>query len=456
MNEKKRMEIIKDVIDQKITKESASIKLCQTIRNVNILINKYKKNGYIAFIHKNTGRLSCRRISSDISQKIIKLYKDEFCDYNYKHFQEKLLENYNIKVSYTYLLSLLKENNMYSPRIHKVTKKIIKQKIAYSLKNQNIKNIEKKEYLNTLLSIENSHPMQHRKTEFGERLQTDASVHYWIKEEKWYLHGFIDDATGKILALYFDTEETLMGYYNITKKVFLNYGIPKEILTDKRTVFWSPKEKESDLHSDSLTQYGFLCHNLGIKLTTSSVPQTKGRIERLWNTLQDRLPKELKENNISTINQANLFLDEYIDKYNSQFSLQIENITNSFRFFEETKNIDFYLSRRFERTVNKGSTIKYQNKYYIPHSNGEPVFYKNKTKIMVVETFDGKLYSNSYSEWMPLLEVLQNSTYKEVYENKNPAEINKIYKPIKTSSPWKYTNWIFYKNSKNKVLGKIN
>ncbi|QBQ07256.1 ISNCY family transposase [Spiroplasma gladiatoris] len=105
MNEKKRMEIIKDVIDQKITKESASIKLCQTIRNVNILINKYKKNGYIAFIHKNTGRLSCRRISSDISQKIIKLYKDEFCDYNYKHFQEKLLENYNIKVSYTYLLS---------------------------------------------------------------------------------------------------------------------------------------------------------------------------------------------------------------------------------------------------------------------------------------------------------------------------------------------------------------
>ncbi|QGS51973.1 hypothetical protein STABA_v1c06100 [Spiroplasma tabanidicola] len=75
---------------------------------------------------------------------------------------------------------------------------------------------------------------------------------------------------------------------------------------------------------------------------------------------------------------------------------------------------------------------------------------------MVVETFDGKLYSNSYSEWMPLLEVLQNSTYKEVYEDKNPAEINKIYNPIKTSSPWKYTNWIFYKNSKNKVLGNIN
>ncbi|QBQ07610.1 IS1202 transposase [Spiroplasma gladiatoris] len=199
-----------------------------------------------------------------------------------------------------------------------------------------------------------------------------------------------------------------------------------------------------------------MCHNLGIKLTTSSFPQTKGRIERLWNTLQDRLPKELKESNISTINQANLFLDEYIDKYNSQFPLQIENITNSFRFFEETKNIDFYLSRIFERTVNKGSTIKYQNKYYITHSNEEPVFYKNKTKIMVVETFDGKLYSNSYSEWMPLLEVLQNSTYKEVYEDKNPDEINKIYNPIKTSSPWKYTNWIFYKNSKNKVLGKIN
>ncbi|QBQ07609.1 ISNCY family transposase [Spiroplasma gladiatoris] len=85
--------------------------------------------------------------------------------------------------------------------------------------------------------------MQRWKTEFGERLQTDASVHYWIKEEKWYLHGFIDDVTGKILALYFDTEETLMGYYNITKKVLLNYGIPKEILKDKRTYFEVQKKR---------------------------------------------------------------------------------------------------------------------------------------------------------------------------------------------------------------------
>ncbi|QGS52132.1 ISNCY family transposase [Spiroplasma tabanidicola] len=455
MNEKNKMEIIKAVIDEKLSKKAAAIKICQTIRNVNLLINKYKKYGYTAFIHKNTGRISNKKIKHQISDQIIDLYINKYEEYNYKHFLEKLWSNHQISVSYTYLINLLKKNNLYSPRIHKVTKKMIKQKITNLLKNENIKKLEKREYLNTLLSIENIHPMQNRKTEFGERLQTDASVHYWVDNEKWYLHGFIDDATGKVLALYFDKEETLMGYYNITKKVLLEYGIPKEIITDKRTVFWSQKEKESDLHSDSLTQYGFLCHNLGIKLTTSSVPQTKGRIERLWNTLQDRLPKELKENNLSDINEANSFLNEYIKRYNSQFSLQLNNIINSFSIFKEHKNIDFYLSRRFERTINKGSTIKYQNKFYLPHSNGEPVFYKNKTKIFVVETFDGQLYSNSFSEWMPLIEVQQNSTYKEAYEDKSVSDIQKTHKQIKTNSPWKYTNWIFYKNSKNKVLGKI-
>lgn len=446
MNEKKKLDTIKDVIMNKISKKMAAEILFCTIRNINLLINKYNKYGYSAFIHKNRGKISNRKIDYLLENKIINLYENDYYGFNYSHFKELIEEEHNIIVSYNYIRVILLKNKLYSPRLHRLTEKNIRLELIKENNSPKINNVEKEQNLRLLLNLEKAHPMQNRKTFFGERVQADASQHYWIKGEKWHLHGMIDDATGKIIGLYFSKEETLQSYYEITKQMFLNYGLPEEILTDKRTIFWSPKEKESDMHSDSLTQFGFVCNNLGIKLTTTSVPQTKGRIERLWGTLQDRLPKLLARANINNLDQANKFALDYIEKFNNRFSLHLNNINNSFRKLENDQNIDFLLSRRFTRKINNGGTIKYMHKYYLPHSAGIPVIYKNKQDIFVVITMSNELYANTYSEWLPLVEVQQNSTYKELYEEKKHK---RIPKKIKSSDAWKYSNWLMYKNAKS-------
>jgi hypothetical protein len=136
------------------------------------------------------------------------------------------------------------------------------------------------------------------------------------------------------------------------------------------------------MHSDPLTQYGFMCSNEGITLTTTSVAQTKCRIERFWNTLQEHLVKELAKASISAMNEANNFLPDFIKKFNERFDLSTDNIKSVFRELEE-KNVDFVLSRRFERIVSNGGVIKYINRYYMLYSKGVWFLIKKEQRFLL-------------------------------------------------------------------------
>ena len=125
----------------------------------------------------------------------------------------------------------------------------------------------------------------------------------------------IDDATGTVVGAYFDKEETLNAYFEVSRQFLTTYGIPYELLTDNRTVFEYNLKKNLSEEKDSLTQYGYACQTLGIELTTTSIPETKGKIERLWNTFQDRLLNEMALVHIQTIEEANNFLVEYLPQY---------------------------------------------------------------------------------------------------------------------------------------------
>ena len=172
-----------------------------------------------------------------------------------------------------------------------------------------------------MLDSFDAHPRKERSKYFGELLQMDASFHLWFGNFKSTLHAAIDDATGEIVGAFFDLQETLNGYYHITKQFLENYGIPVQILTDDRTIFNYQKCGKSSEERNTFTQYGFMCHRLGISLSTSSIPQVKGRIERLFQTLQSRLVVELSLNNVTSIEEANMFLPQFIKLFNNEFSL---------------------------------------------------------------------------------------------------------------------------------------
>jgi hypothetical protein len=134
------------------------------------------------------------------------------------------------------------------------------------------------------------HPSRPRRQCFGELLQIDASIHNWFGDPlpKATLHGAIDDATGTVMGLFFDREETLKGYYEMMWQILNKYGIPEAFYGDNRTIFEFRRlsEKNQTIDRDVHINFKRMCMQLGIELITTSVSQAKGRIERLWGTLQ--------------------------------------------------------------------------------------------------------------------------------------------------------------------------
>lgn len=267
-------------------------------------------------------------------------------------------------------------------KLEKNTKTAYRQRIKF--KSANKQNLTKSEQIivaDHLLDDVDSHPRKERSKYFGEQIQMNASIHLWFGNFKSTLHAAIDDATGMIVGAYFDTQETPFGYYHITKQFLEKYGIPTQILNDNRTVFNYQKHGKSSEERNTFTQYGFMCHRLGICLSTSSIPQVKGRIERLFQTLQSRLVVELSLNNINNIVDANCYLPQFIDMFNNEFSLPYNDTINAFECLQENQNINEFLTIVSHRKVDNGCTIKYNNSYYkIYNQKGKPLNIKPKSE----------------------------------------------------------------------------
>ena len=188
-------------------------------------------------------------------------------------------------------------------------------------------------------------------------------------------------------------QETLNGYYHVLYQILTNYGIPYKILTDNRSVFNYKKKESASIDKDSHTQFAYACHQLGIVLDTTSIPQAKGRVERLNQTLQSRLPVELRLAGITTIDAANEFLNSYIKEFNAKFSMPLNGIKSAFEEQPSDARINLILAVLTERTVDSGHCIKYMNNYYkMLDSRGSQVHYLKGTKAMLIEAFDGNKY----------------------------------------------------------------
>ncbi|MBF8971161.1 transposase family protein, partial [Streptococcus mitis] len=159
------------------------------------------------------------------------------------------------------------------------------------------------------------HPSRPRRKYRGELIQMDASQLVWFGEIETHLHVAVDDASGDIVGAYFDYQETLKGYFNVLNQILVKHGIPMEFLTDRRTVFEYQSKKMKKVEEHTLTQFGFACQQLGIDLDTTSIAEKKGRVERLNQTLQSRLAVDLQRKGIQSLEEANSFLEEWIQTF---------------------------------------------------------------------------------------------------------------------------------------------
>ena len=393
MDEQKKYEVIKALADHPNgNKDRAALTLGCTKRHINRMLAGYRREGKAFFVHGNRGRKPATTIPEETRNTVVDLYRNKYYQANFRHYTELLEERENIRISPSSVAKILEAESILSPRVTKARKKRIKKELLIKKENASSKK-EADAIQANLVAVEDAHSRRPRCAYFGEMQQMDASPYEWVPGQTWHLHLAIDDATGTVTGAWFDTQETLRGYYHVFHQILSRYGIPYKLFTDRRTVFTYKKKNSPSLDEDTYTQFAYACKQLGVLLESSSVPQAKGRVERLNQTLQSRLPVELRLAGITTIEGANEFLHSYIKKFNAKFSLPIHHTKSVFVEQPSDETINLILAVLNERTVDCGHCIRFQNQHYRMLDNrGLQVHYRNGTKTMVIQAFDGSLY----------------------------------------------------------------
>lgn len=394
----RRATLIEACIKGQCTVKQVANALGLSERRVKQIKKEVKENGVKSIAHGNRGRKPKNTISDETRNKILNLrssYQYEIS--NFKHFQELLKEHENIDISYSALYNILKNAGIKSPKKHRKTK---------------------------------LHHRRKRKECEGMMLQADGTPFEWFGDSNQYsLHGFIDDATGKITGLYMCKNECLLGYLEVLRQTLVNYGIPISLYPDKYSVFFPPKkvddhitiEEQLNGREKGITQFGRIVEELGIEMFPASSPQAKGRIERLWETLQSRLVTEFRINNIKTMEEANKFLIQYIPKYNSKFAIESASKQSVFLKLPKRYNLDELLCVRFERTIDNAGVFSLNNSKfqvldkYLPPKTKVEIYLSQKIGMIVKsnnKTYDVQPLelvskdqidnnSSTYHQWLP-------------------------------------------------------
>lgn len=358
--EMKKLRVIDQIIAKNITVREAARLLNLSERQVLRLKKGVMEQGAAFIIHKNRGRKPSHAIPDMLSNRIVELKQsDKYKHSNFTHFRELLEEHEGISVSYPTVYRILSEAGIISPKKKRKSR---------------------------------THHRRKRKAQEGLLVQIDASPHTWFGETITSLHGAIDDATGKVCALHLEENECLLGYFEIAEQMITREGIPVSVYSDRHTIFKSPKAKEVSIEQQlkgkqaNLTQFGEAMEELGINVLFATSPQAKGRIERLWETLQSRLPIEFKIHKITTIEEANSFLVQYIDKFNQQFAIEPEIAETAFRTLDDSVNLNTILCIKEQRIVSDGGGFSYCGQYYQLMKDGKNASLPSRTKITILDS----------------------------------------------------------------------
>ena len=362
-SEMKKVLVIEKLLDGRMNNKEGALALGLSVRQVIRLKNKYREGGARSIVHGNRGRPSCRALRREDREAIRDLYVTKYHGSNCCHFTDLLQEHEGFEVSVSSVRRILREGGILPPERHRRPKQ---------------------------------HRLRNRRSEAGMLWQIDATPYPWLGEEygKFALHAAIDDATGIVTGATFRKNECMEGYFEIMAQGIREYGIPLGIYSDKHTIFRSPNEKltlDQELAGETvpLSQFGKAMKELDIEHIKANTPQAKGRIERLWSTLQSRLVIELRLLGITTMDAADRALPGLLRKHNKRFAVPPASRDAAYREMEKTVKLEQIFSIRSFRKAGPGNSISYNGKLYVP-SESSSCFLTPKTTVEVRETLSGE------------------------------------------------------------------
>ena len=358
-SERERAFLVRQAVEGLVSQREASERLGISVRQFKRLLRAWRSDGDAGLVSRQRGRPSHRRMSEALRTRIGDLLKEKYADFGATLASEKLLELDGIKVSVEMVRRIQIGLRLWRPKTRRARR-------VFQLRE--------------------------RRPRFGELIQIDGSPHDWFegRAPRCTLIVFIDDATSRLTALRFAPVESGKAYLDTLRDQVLTHGRPLAFYSDRHGIFRvNAKDAES---GDGKTEFGRIVERLDIALINALTPQAKGRVERANQTLQDRLIKEMRLRNISSMEAAQAFLPSFMLKWNEKFAVEPSDKVPAHRPWTKTnEELDLLLARREDRVLSKALTFSYGGTKYCVKTAG-PGTAMRGAKVLVHHFTDGRLH----------------------------------------------------------------
>ena len=398
-----RLEVMQRIEAKRLKQKKAAEMLRVSERHIRRLLRAYRQLGTEGLVSKRRGKPSNNQLKRALKQQAIDLIYSQYPDFGPTLAHEKLTEKHGLELSRETVRKLMIKEGLWKPK--KVKKLVV-------------------------------HQMRERRACLGELVQIDGSPHAWFEErgEKCNLLVFIDDATGRLMELYFTPGETTFSYFAATEQYISRYGIPVAFYSDKNSIF--KVNIKNALTGNGMTQFGRAMKELEIEIICANTPQAKGRVERAIQVLQDRLVKEMRLRGISSIEAANEYAAEFIVDYNARFAVQPRSSHDAHRLLVINEDLERVFTFQEHRNLSKNLTLQYKNVVYQIQTS-RPSYAMRNTPVTVCEDHQGTIdilykgHSLEYSIYQ------KQQRQAEVVSSKDiDSKLKKPYKPSK-DHPWR-------------------
>ena len=351
------MEVMQRIEERGLKQAKAAEILKVTERHVRRMLKAYRQAGAGGLVSKRRGKPSNNQLKGEVKQQAIDLIYSKYPDFGPTLAHEKLTEQHGLRVSRETVRQLMIREGIWKP---KKAKKLV------------------------------VHQMRARRACFGELVQVDGSPHAWFEErgEKCNLLVFIDDATGRLMELYFTPGETTFSYFAATERYLARYGKPVALYSDKNSIF--KVNIKNALTGSGMPQFGRAMKELDIEIICANTPQAKGRVERAIQILQDRLVKEMRLRDISNIETANEYAAEFMADYNARFAVEPKSSHNMHRPLLPDEDLAPVFTWQTQRILSKNLTLQYKNVVYQIQTS-RPSYAMRKASVTVYENSQGEI-----------------------------------------------------------------
>ena len=399
-----RLEVMQRLKDKRLRQKEAAQLLGVSVRHVKRLWRQYRKQGAEGLLSKKRGQASNHRLDAGVVQQALDLIQEKYSDFGPTLAHEKLVEVDQLQISRESVRKIMIEEKIWKPK--RAKKPTV-------------------------------HQLRERRACLGELIQIDGSDHAWFEErgERCTLLVFIDDATGKLMELWFVPEETFFAYCEAARHYFERYGKPVTFYSDKHGIFRVNTPQPLGTTS-GLTQFGRAMQELDIQIICAHSPQAKGRVERAIQTLQDRLVKELRLHAISTIAAANAFLPEFREDFNRRFAVPARSTHDAHRPLLPSDNLDLILTHQKTGVLSKNLTVQYHKLIYQIQTE-RPTYALQKAPVIICENAKGEVTILYKTQPLAYTTYKQLPHQAEVLDTKQLHRTQPLPKPPAANHPWR-------------------